>query len=285
MLKITTATLKNHIVKDVADALLEDVADGDITAQLIAETETSTARIITREHMVLAGEPWVTALFAMLDPSVQLHWQAKDGDTLPADAEILRLQGNSRSLLTGERIALNFIQTLSGVATTVAEHASLIADLPTQLLDTRKTLPGLRISQKYAVLQGGGHNHRIGLYDQFLIKENHIMACGSITAAVQKARSIKPESPVEVEIENFTQLNEALNAGADIIMLDNFSTADMAKAVALVNGQCKLEASGDITKENLRAVAETGVDFISMGALTKHVRAIDLSMRFLTDDF
>lgn len=282
-MKFTQATLKNHIAQNIAHALAEDVLDGDITAQLISPDETDTARIITRETMVMAGQPWVNALFAVLDATVNIDWQCQEGDVLAPNDEIVRLSGLSRSLLTGERIALNFIQTLSGVATHVHEHAKLIEDLPTCLLDTRKTLPNLRIAQKYAVHIGGGHNHRIGLYDQFLIKENHIMACGGVREAVNQAKQIAPNRPVEIEIENESQLDEALNAGADIIMLDNFTTEQMVQAVKHVNGRCKLEASGDITKDNLREVALTGVDFISMGALTKHVTAIDLSMRFIKD--
>lgn len=279
--KFSAALLTNHILQDIAHAMMEDIMDGDITAMLIDEQEISTARIITREDMVMAGKPWVNALFKQIDDSVELNWQVNDGDFVSANEALLILKGNSRSLLTGERIALNFIQTMAAVATKVNRYAKLIEDLPTQLLDTRKTIPGLRMAQKYAVLQGGGYNHRVGLYDQFLIKENHIMACGGIKQAIAKAKQLKPNLPVEIEIENFEQLEQALNAGADIIMLDNFSTEEMQKAVEIVNGQCKLEASGDITDKNLREVALTGVDYISMGALTKHVQAIDLSMRFL----
>lgn len=279
--RFTETTLNHHIAQDIAHALSEDLGDGDITAQLIDVDDVETARIITREDMVLAGRPWVEKLFAILDPTVEIQWNAKDGDRLNPNDEILRMTGNSRSMLSGERIALNFIQTMSGVATIVAEHVAELDGLHTKLLDTRKTIPGLRIAQKYAVIQGGGNNHRVGLYDMFLIKENHIMAQGSITGAVQQARKIAPERPVEVEVENMTQLDEALAAGTDIVMLDNFTTEEMAAAVTHVAGRCKLEASGDITKANLREVAETGVDFISMGALTKHVRAIDLSMRVI----
>lgn len=279
--KFSAALLTNHILQDIAHTMMEDIMDGDITAMLIDEQEISTARIITREDMVMAGKPWVNALFKQIDDSVELNWQVNDGDFVSANEALLILKGNSRSLLTGERIALNFIQTMAAVATKVNRYAKLIEDLPTQLLDTRKTIPGLRMAQKYAVLQGGGYNHRVGLYDQFLIKENHIMACGGIKQAIAKAKQLKPNLPVEIEIENFEQLEQALNAGADIIMLDNFSTEEMQKAVEIVNGQCKLEASGDITDKNLREVALTGVDYISMGALTKHVQAIDLSMRFL----
>lgn len=277
--------LTTSMYTHVAMALTEDVATGDINALLMPDTQTSVATIITRENMVLAGCAWVDAVFKLLADNLQLDWQAQDGDKLAANTTVATLTGSTRALLTGERTALNFLQTLSGVATTVHEHVSLIEDLPTQLLDTRKTVPNLRLAQKYAVLCGGGHNHRIGLYDAFLIKENHIMAAGGITNAVTKARQIASDKTVEVEVENFTELREAIGAGADIIMLDNFTISETKQAVEWVKNQlnttCKLEASGDITQANLRAVAETGVDFISMGALTKHVRAVDLSMRFL----
>ena len=264
-------------------ALQEDIATGDINAQLIPSNQTDTATIICREPMVMAGRAWVETVFAILDPTMQLDWQAKDGDKLAANQVLVTLTGNTRALLTGERTALNFLQTLSSTATVVAEHVAVIADLPTQLLDTRKTIPLLRHAQKYAMLCGGGNNHRIGLYDAFLIKENHIMACGSIAQAVSQARNIA-QKPVEVEVENFAELQQAIDAKADIIMLDNFTLEDTKKAVAQVASlgkPCKLEASGDVTLATLRDVALTGVDFVSMGALTKHVRAIDLSMRFV----
>lgn len=275
--------LRIEIHKQVTLALQEDIATGDINAQLIPSNQTDTATIICREPMVMAGRAWVETVFAILDPTMQLDWQAKDGDKLAANQVLVTLTGNTRALLTGERTALNFLQTLSSTATVVAEHVAVIADLPTQLLDTRKTIPLLRHAQKYAMLCGGGNNHRIGLYDAFLIKENHIMACGSIAQAVSQARNIA-QKPVEVEVENFAELQQAIDAKADIIMLDNFTLEDTKKAVAQVASlgkPCKLKASGDVTLATLRDVALTGVDFVSMGALTKHVRAIDLSMRFV----
>ena len=231
--------------------------------------------------MVLAGRPWVDAIFQQLDPTVEVIWLKNDGDTVLANDAFLELKGNARSLLTGERPALNFVQTLSAVATKVNGYVKLLDGLNTKILDTRKTLPGLRIAQKYAVAMGGGQNHRIGLFDAFLIKENHIMAAGGIAQAITQAHDIAPNKPVEVEVESFDELSQALEAGADIVMLDNFSQQEMIDAVKLVNGRCKLEASGNITVERLREVASTGVDYISMGALTKDVQAIDLSMRFV----
>ena len=279
--QLSDELLHHAIASNVDLALREDIGDGDITARLIPEQATAKATVISRQDMCLAGRPWVDALFRQLDATVQLEWQYQDGDQVPASAVFLTLQGNARSLLTGERAALNFIQTLSGIATRVHQLRQLLDGLPTGLLDTRKTLPGLRIASKYAVATGGGLNHRIGLFDAFLIKENHIAAAGGIANAVQQAHQIAPGRPVEVEVENFSELSQALAAGADIIMLDNFSEDDMRKAVQQVAGRCKLEASGNITAVNLRRVAETGVDYISMGTLTKDVQAIDLSMRLV----
>jgi len=284
---ISAELLQKSILRNINIALDEDIGSnlmadsGDITAQLIPETEQAHARILTRESMVLAGRPWVDALFAQLDPSVKITWLAEEGQLLTANTVFLELSGAARSLLTGERAALNFIQTLSGVATRVAEHVKHLEGLPTKLLDTRKTLPGLRIAEKYAVAIGGGQNHRLGLFDAFLIKENHILASGGIQQAINTARRIAPNKPVEVEVENFDELNQALDAGADIIMLDNFSNDDMRRAVTHTAGRSKLEASGNITDVNLRSVAETGVDYISMGTLTKDIKAIDLSMRLV----
>ena len=284
---ISAELLHKTILRNISMALDEDIGSnfmtdsGDITAQLIPETEQAHARILTRESMVLAGRPWVDALFAQLDPTVKITWLVEEGQHLVANTVFLELSGSARSLLTGERAALNFIQTLSGVATRVAEHVQLLKGLPTKLLDTRKTLPGLRIAEKYAVAIGGGQNHRLGLFDAFLIKENHILASGGIQQAIDTARRIAPNKPVEVEVETFDELNLALDAGADIIMLDNFSNDDMRRAVIHTAGRSKLEASGNITDTNLRSVAETGVDYISMGTLTKDVKAIDLSMRLV----
>ena len=277
-----SSLLRIEIAKQVALALQEDIATGDINAQLIPETQCDTATIICREPMVVAGKAWVDEVFRQLDPNMQLDWAVKDGDAVAANQILVTLIGNTRALLTGERTALNFLQTLSSTATVVANHVAVIAELPTKLLDTRKTLPMLRHAQKYAMLCGGGNNHRIGLYDAFLIKENHIMACGGIAQAVSQARQIA-NKPVEVEVENFDELHQAIAANADIVMLDNFTIEDTQKAVELVASlgkPCQLEASGDISLTHLRQVAETGVDFISMGALTKHIKAIDLSMRF-----
>ena len=277
-----SSLLRIEIAKQVALALQEDIATGDINAQLIPDTQCDTATIICRELMVVAGKAWVDEVFRQLDPNMQLDWAVKDGDAVAANQILVTLIGNTRALLTGERTALNFLQTLSSTATVVANHVAVIAELPTKLLDTRKTLPMLRHAQKYAMLCGGGNNHRIGLYDAFLIKENHIMACGGIAQAVSQARQIA-NKPVEVEVENFDELHQAIAANADIVMLDNFTIEDTQKAVELVASlgkPCQLEASGDISLTNLRQVAETGVDFISMGALTKHIKAIDLSMRF-----
>ena len=277
-----SSLLRIEIAKQVALALQEDIATGDINAQLIPDTQRDTATIICREPMVVAGKAWVDEVFRQLDPNMQLDWAVKDGDAVAANQILVTLIGNTRALLTGERTALNFLQTLSSTATVVANHVAVIAELPTKLLDTRKTLPMLRHAQKYAMLCGGGDNHRIGLYDAFLIKENHIMACGGIAQAVSQARQIA-NKPVEVEVENFDELHQAIAANADVVMLDNFTIEDTQKAVELVASlgkPCQLEASGDISLTNLRQVAETGVDFISMGALTKHIKAIDLSMRF-----
>lgn len=278
---ISSTMLEQAIQINVQHALAEDIGDGDITAQLTPADEVAHARVITREDMVLAGRPWVDAIFAQLDPNVEVIWLKNDGDTVLANDAFLELKGNARSLLTGERPALNFVQTLSAVATKVNGYVKLLDGLNTKILDTRKTLPGLRIAQKYAVAMGGGQNHRIGLFDAFLIKENHIMAAGGIAQAIAQAHQIASNKPVEVEVESFDELSQALEAGADIVMLDNFSQQEMIDAVKLVNGRCKLEASGNITVERLREVASTGVDYISMGALTKDVQAIDLSMRFV----
>ncbi len=278
---ISSTMLEQAIQINVQHALTEDIGDGDITAQLTPADEIAHARVITREDMVLAGRPWVDAIFQQLDPTVEVIWLKNDGDTVLANEAFLELKGNARSLLTGERPALNFVQTLSAVATKVNGYVKLLDGLNTKILDTRKTLPGLRIAQKYAVAMGGGQNHRIGLFDAFLIKENHIMAAGGIAQAITQAHDIAPNKPVEVEVESFDELSQALEAGADIVMLDNFSQQQMIDAVKLVDGRCKLEASGNITVERLREVASTGVDYISMGALTKDVQAIDLSMRFV----
>ena len=279
-MSIPESLLEQSIQINIQQALQEDIGDADITALLTPEDEQATATIISREDMVLAGQPWVDALIKAYDPSVQITWLKNDGDWVKANETIYKLAGSARSLLTVERPALNFVQTLSAVATKTAEYVKYLEGTATKLLDTRKTLPGLRIAQKYAVAAGGGQNHRLGLFDAFLIKENHIMAAGGIAQAIAKAHQIAPGKPVEVEVETWDELNQALEAKADIVMLDNFSQQQMIDAVKHVAGRCKLEASGNITLENLSQVAQTGVDYISMGVLTKDVKAIDLSMRF-----
>ena len=279
-MSISQQLLEQSIQLNIQQALQEDIGDGDITALLTPEDEQATATIISREDMILAGQPWVNALIAAFDSSVQITWLKNDGDLVFANETIFKLAGSARSLLTVERPALNFVQTLSAVASKTAEYVKQLDGLNTKLLDTRKTLPGLRIAQKYAVAVGGGQNHRLGLFDAFLIKENHIMAAGGIAQAIAKAHQIAPGKPVEVEVETWTELEQALEAKADIVMLDNFSQQQMIDAVKHVAGRCKLEASGNITIANLREVASTGVDYISMGVLTKDVKAVDLSMRF-----
>ncbi|MCT4700955.1 carboxylating nicotinate-nucleotide diphosphorylase [Enterobacteriaceae bacterium H20N1] len=273
------------IPQAVSLALREDLGgevdpEKDITAQLLPENHTSHAVVITREDGVFCGKRWVEEVFIQLGGDVQVKWHVEDGQAVTANQPLFELDGPSRVLLTGERTALNFVQTLSGVASEVRTYVDLLAGTHTQLLDTRKTLPGLRTALKYAVLCGGGSNHRLGLSDAFLIKENHIISAGSIRQAVEKAFWLHPDVPVEVEVESLDELEQALKAGADIIMLDNFDVEQMRRAVSLTAGKARLEVSGNVTKETIRAFAETGVDFISVGALTKHVRALDLSMRF-----
>ena len=276
---ITTEILRQARIENVAQSLREDIGDGDITAKLIPPEKRASGRVITREAATIAGRQWVEEVFRQVDPSVTLTWQVTDGETVPPDQVLFTMEGPARSLLTSERSALNWLQTLSGVATACAGYAARVAHTGVRLLDTRKTLPGLRLAQKYAVTCGGCYNHRIGLWDAFLIKENHIAACGSIADAILAAHRIAPGKPVEVETENLDELDQALNAGADIIMLDEFSLQDMRTAVARTAGRAKLEASGGINSTTLVPIAETGVDFISSGALTKDIRAVDLSMR------
>ncbi len=267
----------------VKTALEEDIKGGDITAELIPAANQMQASVITRDDAIICGTDWVNETFAQLDDSVTINWFCKDGDRVAANSTLFTLQGSARSLLTGERTALNFLQFLSGIATSCAEYADIVKGTHVTLLDTRKTIPGLRTAQKYAVTCGGCANHRIGLYDAFLIKENHISACGSITAAVKTAQTNHPDKPVEVEVETLEEFSEALAAGCNIIMLDNFSNADKLTAVKQCNGTAKLEASGGITQQTLRSIAETGVDFISIGALTKDIKAVDLSMRITAE--
>ncbi|MCU1724018.1 MULTISPECIES: carboxylating nicotinate-nucleotide diphosphorylase [unclassified Pseudomonas] len=279
MPNLRLADLTAEIEANVRRALLEDVGNGDITAQLIPAERLAKATIITREDCVIAGTAWVDAVFRQLDPRVAVHWQVQDGERALANQALFHLEGPARSLLTGERSALNFLQLLSGVATHAQSLADKVADTQVRLLDTRKTLPGLRLAQKYAVTCGGCHNHRIGLFDAFLIKENHIAASGGIAEAITAARRIAPGKPVEVEVESLDELQQALAAGADIIMLDELSLDEMREAVRLTAGRAKLEASGGVNESTLRVIAETGVDYISIGAMTKDVKAVDLSMR------
>lgn len=271
--------LAEEIRTGVAHLLAEDVGTGDITAQLIPENHWATAKVITREACVLCGKAWVDEIFHQLDERVTLRWLAADSDSLNPEQCFLELEGPARSLLTGERAALNILQTLSATATATRANVDLIEGCGVRLLDTRKTLPGLRLAQKYAVTCGGGHNHRIGLWDAFLIKENHIAACGGIQAAVTQARALAANLLVEVEVETFEELDQALAAGADIIMLDNFAIEDLHVAVELNGRRATLEASGNVDATTLKAIADTGVDCISSGALTKDIKSIDLSMR------
>ena len=264
----------------VALALAEDVGTGDLTAALIPEDAQAEATVISREPAILCGSAWFDAVFRQLDCRVTVSWQAADGDRVVPEQLLCTLHGPARALLTGERTALNFLQMLSATASLARRYADAIAGTQATILDTRKTLPGLRLAQKYAVRCGGCRNHRIGLFDAVLIKENHIMAAGSIGNAIAMARRLHPGITVEVEVESLSELREALAARPDIIMLDNFNRADMAEAVKITGGQVKLEASGNVNFDTVRPIAETGVDYISIGGLTKDVRAIDLSMRF-----
>ena len=268
-----------YVIETVTRALLEDVGTGDLTASLIDSSALASATIITREAGILCGMAFASEAFRQTDPACQLDWLFADGDSLSAGDELCRIQGPARALLTAERTALNFIQLLSGTATTASRYAARVAHTGVKLLDTRKTLPGLRLAQKYAVACGGCHNHRIGLFDAFLIKENHIAAAGSISAAISTARRAATGKLIEVEVETTEELHQALEADADRIMLDNFSLEQLCEAVKAARGRAELEASGNVTDETLVSIAETGVDLISIGALTKHVRALDLSMR------
>ncbi|NJA04596.1 carboxylating nicotinate-nucleotide diphosphorylase [Methylococcaceae bacterium WWC4] len=263
---------------EIATYLAEDVGTGDLTAALIPSETQAVASVVARDAMVLCGRAWFDAVFRQLRPDVIVDWQFGDGDRVPAGGELCQVRGQARALLTGERTALNLLQTLSATATLARQYADAVEGTGCRVLDTRKTLPGLRVAQKYAVACGGCVNHRIGLFDAVLIKENHILAAGSIPAAIAAAR-VYAGVPVEVEVENLAEFEVAWQAGPDRIMLDNFSLADMAVAVVRNQGKVELEASGNITLENIREVAETGVDFISIGALTKNIKAVDLSMR------
>ncbi|KHT64629.1 nicotinate-nucleotide pyrophosphorylase [Photobacterium gaetbulicola] len=274
-----------EITRAVADTLREDLggeidAGRDITASLIPADSHGVATIITREHGMFCGQMWAEEVFRQLGGEVSIEWHVEDGDKVKPNQTLCTLRGPSRILLTGERNAMNFIQTLSGCATTVAEYAKQLEGTHCRLLDTRKTIPGLRSALKYAVTCGGGYNHRIGVFDAYLIKENHIIACGGIEQAITTAKQLNPGKPVEVETESLDELQQAIDAGADIIMLDNFTTDMMRQAVKINAGRAALENSGNVTLETIREFAQTGVDYISVGALTKHLKAMDLSMRF-----
>ncbi|MBN8736833.1 MAG: carboxylating nicotinate-nucleotide diphosphorylase [Xanthomonadales bacterium] len=265
---------------DVARTLAEDIGTGDVTAALIAPDARASAHIVSREDAVLAGAPWAEECFRQLDPDVRIDWRHHDGDRIAADSVLCGIEGNARALVAGERNALNFLQTLSGTATTTRRYVDVVAGTRAKILDTRKTIPGLRLAQKYAVRCGGGHNHRIGLYDAILVKENHVAAAGGIAQAIHAARAASPGVFLDCEVESLDELSDAIAAGADRVLLDEFSDAMLRDAVALAAGRVPLEVSGSVNLERVRAIAETGVDCVSIGALTKHVRAVDLSMRF-----
>ena len=271
--------IAKDIVLSVTRALEEDIGSGDISAQLIAADTLATGTVISREKAVICGRPWVDEVFHQLDPSINIDWHISEGDLVSENQTLFTISGNARVLLSGERCALNFLQTLSGTATTARQYAELATDSKIRILDTRKTIPGLRLAQKYAVAIGGCSNHRIGLYDAFLIKENHIIACGGIAQAVKKAMKIAPQKEIEVEVESLAELEQAVDAGAHRVMLDNF-TRDQILAIENIEiGNTKIEISGNITDHSLSQYLDTPVDFISSGSLTKHVQAIDLSMR------
>lgn len=272
--------LETVIREDVTRALAEDVGAGDLTADLLPADGNGRATIVCREQAVICGQAWVNEVFRQVDPAVKLAWEVEDGDRVEPDQRLCRLEGPVRALFTGERTALNFLQTLSATATAARRYADAVAGTDCRILDTRKTLPGLRQAQKYAVRCGGASNHRMGLYDAILIKENHIYAAGSIAAALERARALHPGVTTEIEVESLDELRQALDAGATLVLLDNFSLEMLREAVALAAGRAKLEASGNMELPGLREVAETGVDYISAGAITKHVQAVDLSMRF-----
>ena len=275
----TSKVITEDIALSVARALEEDIGSGDISAQLIAADTLATGTVISREKAVICGRPWVDEVFHQLDPSISIDWHISEGDLVSENQTLFSISGNARVLLSGERCALNFLQTLSGTATTARQYADLATDSKIRILDTRKTIPGMRLAQKYAVAIGGCSNHRIGLYDAFLIKENHIIACGGITQAVKKAKEIAPQKEIEVEVESLTELQQAVDAGAHRVMLDNF-TRDQILAIENIEiGNTKIEVSGNINEHSLSQYLDTTVDFISSGSLTKHVQAIDLSMR------
>ena len=277
--------LLTSVETDVARALEEDVGSGDLTARLVPAGQIAHARVVTREAAVIAGRPWFDACFRALDPACRLDWRVNEGGAVEPDALLVEIRGKTRALLTAERPALNFLQTLSAVATATRPYVDAVRGTHAAILDTRKTLPGLRLAEKYAVRAGGGQNQRIGLYDGILIKENHIAAAGGIAPVLAAAFRLAGDGvPVQIEVETLDQLTQALAAGANLILLDNFSLDDMRHAVQINHGRALLEASGNVTLDSVRAIAETGVDRISVGGLTKHVRAVDLSMRIAVDD-
>lgn len=272
---------KNSLISSIQQALEEDLGTGDLTAQLIPADKSLQVRLICRERAILCGCEWFEQAFKQLDPTAEISWQATDGDALHGEQTVCEISGNARALLSAERTALNFLQTLSATATSTHHYQELISNTGCRILDTRKTIPGMRLAQKYAVRCGGGLNHRIGLFDAYLLKENHLAAAGSIKTAVEQARRLNPEVLVEVEVEDLDQLEQAIAAQVDRALLDNFSLDKLRQAVEINEGRIELEASGNINEQTIRQVAETGVDFISIGALTKHVRAIDFSLRFI----
>jgi len=280
---MTATGIPENVAKDIPDcvarALQEDIGCGDISALLIDVSKPATGKVICREKAVICGRPWVDEVFKQLDPTISVDWHIDEGDWVTADQSIFSISGNARSLLSGERCALNFLQTLSGTATTARQYANLATDRQIKILDTRKTIPGLRLAQKYAVTVGGCANHRIGLYDAFLIKENHIVACGGIAQAVARAKEIAPTKKVEIEVETLSELQQAVDAGAHIVMLDNFSPEQLQAIKQLDLHNTKIEVSGNINRDSIGHYLDTSIDFISSGSLTKHIRAIDLSMR------
>ncbi|MFL0804435.1 MAG: carboxylating nicotinate-nucleotide diphosphorylase [Agarilytica sp.] len=280
-MNIALNDIREDITRSVKIALEEDIGSGDITAQLIPADQTDTARIITREDCVICGTAWVDETYKQLDDSVSIDWHVKDGDSVKADSTLVTLSGNSRVLLTGERTALNFLQLLSGTATKANAFAEALGDSHIKLLDTRKTIPGLRTAQKYAVATGGCHNHRIGLFDAYLIKENHIAACGSIENAIKTAKDLHPEITVEIEVETIEELIRAINQKAEIVMLDNFDASMLDQLKTINQGPTKYELSGNIRFDDIRICRDLPIDYISLGALTKHSQAIDLSFRLL----
>jgi nicotinate-nucleotide pyrophosphorylase (carboxylating) len=277
-------TLRQAIRDNVAAALAEDIGSGDLTSTLVPASSTITATIFARENAVMAGQPWVDEIYRQIDPDVQIQWRLDDGDRVEENGILCTIDGAARSVLSGERTALNFLQILSATATVTAGYVAAIEGTEAKILDTRKTVPGLRLAQKYAVRCGGGVNHRLGLYDAILIKENHILAAGGIRQAIQAARLVAPDANIEIEVESLEEFREAVDAGAICLLLDNFTLNDLREAVEINRGDgvplADLEASGGLTLDRLRQVAETGVDYISVGAITKNVRSIDLSMRF-----